>query len=37
MARMKIEKKNWNWSALTTLSLEARNTPAMPPNAAPVP
>ena len=37
MPRMKIEKKNWNWSALTVLFLDPRYAPAKPPNAAPVP
>ena len=36
MASTRIEKENWNWSALTVFSSEPRNAPAMPPNDAPV-
>ena len=36
IARMKIEKPNWNWSALTVFRNEPRKAPEMPPKAAPV-
>ena len=36
IARMKIEKPNWNWLALTLLRYAPRKAPAMPPNAPPV-
>ena len=35
IARMKIEKPNWNWLALTLLRYGPRNAPEMPPNAPP--
>ena len=36
MARMKIEKPNWNWFAFTLEKYAPRNAPEMPPNAPPV-
>ena len=35
MARMKIEKPNWNWLAFTLCRNVPRKAPEMPPNAAP--
>ena len=35
IARMKIEKPNWNWLAFTLLRKAPRKAPEMPPNAAP--
>ncbi len=37
IARMKIENENWNWSAFTVFRYDPRNTPDIPPKAAPVP
>ena len=34
---MKIENDSSNWAGLTTPRYEAKNAPAIPPNAAPVP
>jgi len=36
IAKMKIEKENSNWLALTVPRYEARKAPDTPPNAAPV-